>query len=246
MLPEVGIRVLSTSLIRRLVEAPAQPNIVVPLNWVFDCLAQDQLLNVGSYRLRSVAELDEEATQDTLDQLDTSAPILEEVKASVDNPGPEQEAEVLHNQPMAHGHLPGTDFWPPDLESISTSQKQLLDMLNPPLIPLSIARSEETLPQVQTCDLKGLANASPKQAAFSTARGIDHDTPPISPGAFSDIVMDDPVTPVLPFEVKSVVSEENLASSESFLADDEVDRGASPFRLMENWDADNIASSYTP
>lgn len=52
VVPEQGVRTPSTVLIRRLVEEADPSRVIVSLDWISDCLALDQLLDVGTYRLQ--------------------------------------------------------------------------------------------------------------------------------------------------------------------------------------------------
>jgi hypothetical protein len=198
VVPEIGVRVPSTLLIRRLVEAPNQSSIVVPLNWVLDCLAQEQLLDVETYILRSPADTDNEPSQDSVAQSDPSYQISEELGDLVEHTNPILNTEPLHERSVDHDHFSGANFCSPDLASITTSQKHLLDVLNPPLIPLSIAMSEAGPSQAQPCDLQHLDNNLPKQVAVSPICEANHASPSVGPDIATTLnsVMDVPSSTV--------------------------------------------------
>lgn len=52
VVPERGVRTPSTVVIQRMVEEADPSRVIVSLDWISDCLALDQLLDVGTYRLQ--------------------------------------------------------------------------------------------------------------------------------------------------------------------------------------------------
>ena len=60
VVPERGVQTPSTVLIQRLVEEADPSRVIVSLDWISDCLALDQLLDVGAYLLQSSSRINQD------------------------------------------------------------------------------------------------------------------------------------------------------------------------------------------
>jgi hypothetical protein len=180
VVPEIGVRAPTTMFIRRLVEEAPLLRVVVVLDWVTACLDQDRLLDIDAYRLGSSPLSSVGASSREFNQYHPSDLIsihlkeMEVSKSSTEEPA-SAEAETPRDDKLSEIDLLM------ESEPTPIHQKQLLDELNPPLIPSPAAGADTLSPRTRTDDLQPDAGHSPKEDASIPVHEINHVTPLASP-----------------------------------------------------------------
>jgi hypothetical protein len=145
------------------------------------CLDQDRLLDIDAYRLGSSPLSSVDASSREFNQYHPSDLIsihLEEMEISKNPTEEPASAEAETPRDDKHSEI---DLLSMESEPTPIHQKQLLDELNPPLIPSPAAGADTLSPRTRTDDLQPDAGHSPKGDASIPVHEINHVTPLSSP-----------------------------------------------------------------